>query len=449
MHDLLRLITKDDYLGISDAHWPSYEQLLSMSDLPDFITNQLLILAEYKHKQHQSRYFCSLAFYGVEYTIPKQFNPKNNTINNLRCCGGGDVVDKVRKDMLTQKKSKECSRTCWDFEDQGVKSLRQIMNSTLDIMLNKDIAHIFEDSRNGPYEPLIYKIEPSNICNATCFTCNSSYSSAWGKLESKNGATPDDLIHWVATDQGFSDGRNLYPIYYQTAKIINFLGGEPTLNKECFKILKYLVDANNVDCNISFTTNGTFCFNQDQIRLLKQFKSMQFNFSIDGIGPVAEYLRYPIKWDHLQKKLKWCRDHGFEISVNITVSNLNIYYFDELILWLTSNQIHYRIQKAYTHNKQYSTRCFESSFEIDPRSLSQKIKQAIKDRNKHPLVHEMLNQHSDIDDYWYQQFLLEIIKQDRWKGIKIQDYLGEFAQLIQEDLNQLLNSQIIPIKAVS
>ena len=66
------------------------------------------------------------------------------------------------------------------------------------------------------------------------------------------------------------------------------------------------------------------------------------------------------------------------------------------------------------------------------------MKSLIIDRNPSDLVKNALSRHSPADEDRYQLFLQDIAEKDRWKGISIADYLPEFVEIIQEDLNKYL-----------
>ena len=66
------------------------------------------------------------------------------------------------------------------------------------------------------------------------------------------------------------------------------------------------------------------------------------------------------------------------------------------------------------------------------------MKSAIIDRNPSDLVKNALSKHSQTDEDRYQLFLQDIAEKDLWKGISIADYLPEFAEIIQQDLDKYL-----------
>jgi sulfatase maturation enzyme AslB (radical SAM superfamily) len=102
-----------------------------------------------------------------------------------------------------------------------------------------------------------------------------------------------------------------------------------------FEVLQYAVDqgtAGSID--LHFSTNGTV-WNQDIEQLLGHFRRVYFDLSIDDIGTRCGYIRYPSDWDQVNKNLlelqqAQLRHPQFVLCVCITVTNLNIYYLDEI-----------------------------------------------------------------------------------------------------------------------
>jgi hypothetical protein len=313
--------------------------------------------------------------------------------------------------MLSGRRTNACE-TCWKLEDVGVQSDRQIKNSTLDFYYQNKLKTLYDQAVDGNAKVISYKIDSSNSCNATCATCNSYASSAWGQLERKNGVTPNKT--WKLNNQDHDQ-----QIDYANARTILFRGGEPFLHKTNFHILEQLIAHNNQNCFISFITNGSSILSDYQKQLLEQFPNLNFCFSIDGIGPVFEYLRYPLKWDLLEENIEYCRQKGIMVSASFTISNLNMLYYQQTQNWLRKHQIpagynlvttpkHFGVTALPLHIKQ---RIIDLGIDDDMKKL-------------------VLTTHTDQDDANYQQFLKEIAQQDQWKGIRMQDYLPELAALI-------------------
>jgi sulfatase maturation enzyme AslB (radical SAM superfamily) len=143
------------------------------------------------------------------------------------------------------------------------------------------------------------------------------------------------------------------------------------------------------------------------IRIADKFQNVNFCFSIDGVGPVFEYLRYPLKWDRVQENIKYCRDNNISVSASYTISNLNIAYHPETTKWFDDNQI------LFMHNPVYSPKWFR------PDALPQQVKSKLG-----------INTHTPEDDTDYATFQKKIAEQDQWKGINMQDYLPKLTKLL-------------------
>jgi len=345
--------------------------------------------------------FCTLPFYGVEYPA------------DTFCCltPGQFNREIVKKEMLNGQRPNACNK-CWALEDAGLKSDRILKNETLDFYTNRNIQALYQECADGHAEIIHYKIDTNNVCNATCVTCGSRSSSAWAKLEKDQGQNPARTWQLYPADV---DKK----INYSTAKSIGFRGGESFMSKTNFYILEKLAQAHNYSCFISFTTNGSFELTAKQISLIKQFPNMNFCFSIDGIESVFEYIRYPLKFDQIQKNIEFCRTHDIIASVSYTLSNLNILYHNQTVEWFNKHNLNYKVNPVY------------SPLWFSPSSLPDQVKQQIKQTLPVELQ-SLVGSHSLQDDQNFKKFRQEIAKQDSWKNIQLKHYLPELARAIDQ-----------------
>jgi MoaA/NifB/PqqE/SkfB family radical SAM enzyme len=430
--NLLKSITEADYCNIAGHDWPSFQELTVMNEVPDVILDRVSSMAlETKQRIEKSSKFCALAFHGREYRRQLYAGHRHDV---LACCGlTPDQIQPVLNNMLQGAKHMACN-SCWSLESKGIQSLREIKNSTLDNLLDLDIVTMYENAAGEKAHPVyMYKIETNNICNSTCVTCSSKYSSAWKKLEQDNAETPYSTVRFLANNQGLYfdkkslDHQEVFPIDYANAKFINFFGGEPTYDPTVYTILRQLVEHRNTNCFISFTTHGNFDFTIDQKNLISKFPRMHINFSIDAIDKKFEYVRYPLSWEKLNRNIKWCRDQGIEISANWTLSSLTMFYFDEIKTWFKDNNLNYRLSLSTNFKRDP-----DNSYNV--LSLSQRVKDIVIKHNRSNEVGQLLSSHQALDDYAYNTLLLDLSKQDRWKNISIYDYMPEFAEVIHQDL---------------
>jgi organic radical activating enzyme len=168
------------------------------------------------------------------------------------------------------------------------------------------------------------ELQIDRTCNGGCIICGPWYSSFWAnelkQIPIKPIQDPLDNI------------LNLIDI--QQTRKINFLGGEPFLSDVDSKVLPLIKNPELV--NLQYTTNGSIYPTQEKIRQWSQFKSVLINFSIDGINDRFEYIRYPLKWDTVNKNIQRATQEmpaNVEFKVNHTVNIFNLYYVDEFELW--------------------------------------------------------------------------------------------------------------------
>jgi sulfatase maturation enzyme AslB (radical SAM superfamily) len=207
-------------------------------------------------------------------------------------------------------------------------------------------------------------------------------------------------------------------IDFARAESIGFRGGEPLLSPANFKILEKLIKHRNFNCFINFQTNGGVELSQRQKDILSNFTNVNMSFSIDGVGPVFEYMRYPLKWSLLLKNIDYCRSNNILVSACYTLSNVNLIHHEETCAWFDQNEIRYILNLVYYPNY------------FRPSALPKLVKDQILTQQKTSQLADVLATHTPQDDRDYTQFQLEIARQDLWKGIQMQDYLPKLQQLL-------------------
>jgi glutamate-1-semialdehyde 2,1-aminomutase len=88
-----------------------------------------------------------------------------------------------------------------------------------------------------------------------------------------------------------------------TLKKVYMTGGEPTLIKNNFKFMKKCIDEGRTDIVLFFNTNCTN-INKQFLELISQFKQVNINASMDGIGIVNEYIRAPSDWKQISENIE-------------------------------------------------------------------------------------------------------------------------------------------------
>jgi organic radical activating enzyme len=285
-------------------------------------------------------------------TDGKPVNVLRDDFNEVR---NHPTLVELRRSMLNGEKSDLC-KLCWDEESLGLTSKRQhqqyIYEDTLQkIVENEDLSgninvHEFPiqylDSRLG------------NLCNMKCRMCGPGDSSLWleevyelgtssfkfGKIdnpydiEKVSGVykIKSDDFQYYNSDKFNSDIQKILP----TVTRIYFTGGEPLINKKHYEILNYCIE-NNLSKNITleYNTNGT-TLNKALLDQWKNFASVNVCFSIDGVGTIANYIRYPSKWEVIQQNMHDLDNADIPnlyCNTNATINIFNVKHFLEMLDW--------------------------------------------------------------------------------------------------------------------
>ena len=234
-----------------------------------------------------------------------------------------DYHKQARQDILDGKWAKQCHR-CKSLEEKGISSRRSLENDRF--------KHL--DWEKLVTEPKIHSLDLrfGNQCNLACVMCGPRNSVLWyedyEKIDHLAEFGRDDIgLLWGVKGSIIDDLDN----YLNDVEIIYFSGGEPLLNKKYFQLLQLLIDKGlNKQIKIVQDTNGTL-LTQDVVDTLQKFKHAQLNFSIDGVGEVVEYIRYPIKYETILEKLDLLKDSNLFVCLQPALGAHNLIQWGEII----------------------------------------------------------------------------------------------------------------------
>ena len=248
-------------------------------------------------------------------------------------------LQKLRQDLINGVRNKDCAK-CWNNEDAGGKSLRQIHNATWGASGTK-----FKDLNKPDVSDLnSFDLVLGNLCNLKCTMCWPGLSSqlhaevqvnpALGKLYGTK-YLPQSAYNWPK-ERSFVDwcGEHL-----PNSILIKFTGGEPFITPWIDQVIDTIPDAQKSKCTLHFTSNLTVLDTKvfDQF---KKFKEVWLSVSVEGIGETFEYVRYGHKWNTLTENIKKIRDMQIKnlyFHVNHVVQATSFHsilpmtkYFDDL-----------------------------------------------------------------------------------------------------------------------
>lgn len=218
------------------------------------------------------------------------------------------------KDKLKQGKAPGVCQACVQIEEAGGHSLRQ--EALVDFPYRADTV---------PDVVSYLDLRYSNLCNFSCRTCNSEFSS---QIDRESKLLPE----WFAPATPTVNHPVLDYVTPDVTKI-NFTGGEPLLIKENLEILQLLVDRGALDTHILITTNCS-TLNPKIINLVKKFHNIHWTLSIDSVGEYAEYIRNGTVWSTVNRNVDEILTWGHSVAFNITMSAYSVLGLSEFADWV-------------------------------------------------------------------------------------------------------------------
>jgi hypothetical protein len=232
----------------------------------------------------------------------------------------------VREDLQSGSRNPSCSK-CWNLEDKGHTSYR----------MNWNRSTYYSAGTTPEIEIIDFRL--GNQCNLQCRICNPMWSDQLGK--SYQLAKDKGIFNSV--NQSFTEGtikpssevmEDLIGFCLRTPSLkeIKFAGGEPFVMPEVEYFLNRMIQEGRNNLTVSFLTNTTTA-KDSTIELLKQFKKVIMQCSVDGIGKDIEFQRFPCKWSVIERNFRKFVDCGFEVSLTPCWSQLNALGVVDFLNW--------------------------------------------------------------------------------------------------------------------
>ena len=278
--------------------------------------------------------------------------PANLNNSDLNSAWNNTYMRSVRKMMLAGEKPPSCMK-CYKEEDAGHRSKRQWeseywANNGIDI--DQLVDETFEDGSTNSKLRYI-DIRMGTKCQLGCIMCSPHDSSGWvkdwqGLYPKITNESLKQTMNWDAKGKTFGASYNWHkdnPVFWEQfyAQIphmrqLYFAGGESTVIDEHYEILDKVIEMGYAgEMEVRYNSNGI----ELPDRLLEQwkhFKKVRFHYSIDSIGDMNDYIRYPSKWEHqlaMFERLDTKTSNNVEITIACGVNALNIHYMPDFLKW--------------------------------------------------------------------------------------------------------------------
>jgi len=242
-----------------------------------------------------------------------------------------------RNEKLNNIKHHECN-SCWESENKGVRSCR----------LPRPFYDMHRDRFGGDgIMPTQLEIVFSASCDLKCIYCSGEFSSQW-ELENKKFD-----INYIPRSKAPAGLEEVFWKWLEEDAIEHLLqyyimGGEPLLQSKVYEFLEKLIslfekkpNRFNVKPALIIITNGhTPPLYLDKwikmIPKLREYMSIQIDFSIEGFEKRAEYIRSNLHWERFSKNVDsmFLNFPNLRYRFSITHSVLSITSITDLLKWI-------------------------------------------------------------------------------------------------------------------
>ncbi len=214
---------------------------------------------------------------------------------------------------------------CYRDENSGIFSLRK-----------EGLKNLDQLPTSTECQPIKFlDIAFSNLCNLACVSCSRDYSSTWGAEDYKAGRIPKTIKLLQTYPDDIIDNLDLKDLIK-----LKLFGGEPFMDQQ--KFIKLIKKSNLQNLELLVSTNGTVLPNEELKLLIDQCKKLVLDVSLDGIGPVNDWYRWPSKFSEVVSVMKqyddwWGNKTNFALNIHVVINIYNIWTLDKIVSFMTEN----------------------------------------------------------------------------------------------------------------
>lgn len=337
------------------------------------------------------------------------------------------------RDALNNGEQHPACHYCWQEEAAGRDSKR--------IRDNRKYSNLLDKNLQGP---AFLDISMGTTCNIKCRTCgpfnSSQWNAEWKDAGYFTGSDSEYKKFLISVNHGFDDDSLFWSEFANNIPNVihlDFYGGEPFLVKKQWELMKSAVEqdiAKNI--TVHYNTNGTV-WDESKLEILKHFKQVIIDFSIDGIGDKLYYIRYPAEWNVVLENFLKIQEiqkiyPNFHSSVCCTVSTFNIFYIDEIMEFFSSHTKNLYLNLV--HGPQYQ--CIKNIPAAIKEKISNKLRQTVKPEwagyHFFESTIDFMNSESCNDNLW-NKFLTTTAWHDNYRNQNFKITFKEFYNLIKEE----------------
>ena len=275
-----------------------------------------------------------------------------------------------RKKMLNGDRPSECDY-CWKIEDLGKGYFSDRHYKTADVWAWDRFEEIAQSNPEDNVYPSYLEVSFSNNCNFACAYCSPDISSKWMEDVKQYGPYPTthgnhnlEFMRKIGKIPYKHSDDNPYvtafwkwfPNALPHLKILRVTGGEPTMSKDVWKLIDYIIE--NPNPNLGFAINTNLCVTPSLIdKLILKVNEMKkvgikvdVYTSIESTDSQAEYVRDGLNYKTWLSNLNMLLDKTtINVAIMTTINILSLPTFCNFISMLMQLRVKYN--KNFENNR--------------------------------------------------------------------------------------------------
>lgn len=237
----------------------------------------------------------------------------------------------------------DACKHCYSQERYGRLSQRQVYNLEFSKFTNLRKLNT-QDWTVTADDICTLDLKLGNLCNLKCVMCGGDTSSQLMTeyikhrdkfIQIKNYEQPDTELDfaWPLSNEF----QQFLSRFQHNLKWIKFTGGEPTLIPYVFDFLSQIEHPETV--TVSLITNGT-TYNDRLFDILKRFKTLWLNVSLEGIGQHNDLIRYKSEWSEVEQNiLAYKKLPNVRFVINHVLQSFSVDTLIPLLKWCEQHEL--------------------------------------------------------------------------------------------------------------
>lgn len=270
----------------------------------------------------------------------------------------------IRKRMLSGESLPECA-AC-DSSLTNVNPYRIHFAETMYKDRVDEIISKTDDTGFTTMLPASYDYRISNLCNFKCRMCSEQSSSSLEAEKRKYGIANKREI-WL-----LPENRRKITEFQETSVVdelwaaardhrieeLYWAGGEPLMVEAHWEVMEYLVQtdqAKNIEVRYNTNLSRVSYKNYTLTDLLKNFKKVTIQASMDATGEIAEFIRTGLDWDswvsNLTSVLELREKFGLDsVVIDVTITMPGLFAMKDLMKFAKDHNIKSYVKLCFSSN---------------------------------------------------------------------------------------------------